>query len=170
MGYRSDNRNSGFRDRPRSGGFNRGGFGGARGRSGGFRDRPSSGGFGDRRREMFKVTCDKCGEQCEVPFKPTGEKPVYCSSCFKKEGNSSSNLSSGSDADSKPRNNFRESPKQSSNSSQSGSSAGISQEQFNELNSKLDKILEILDMIEFEEEGDESEEDSEDEEEVEEAK
>ena len=35
-------------------------------------------------KEMFNAVCDKCGERCEVPFKPTGEKPVYCSNCFRK--------------------------------------------------------------------------------------
>ncbi len=40
---------------------------------------------GDRgRREMHKAICDKCGKECEVPFKPTGGKPVYCSDCFDK--------------------------------------------------------------------------------------
>ncbi len=38
-------------------------------------------------REMFEAVCDECGETCEVPFKPRGDKPIYCSNCFeKKEG------------------------------------------------------------------------------------
>ncbi len=36
--------------------------------------------------EMHKAVCDKCGIDCEVPFKPTAGKPVLCSDCFKKEG------------------------------------------------------------------------------------
>ena len=40
---------------------------------------------------MHEVTCDKCGEKCEVPFKPTAGKPVYCDECFKKEKSSGSN-------------------------------------------------------------------------------
>ena len=35
-------------------------------------------------KEMHNAICDRCGERCEVPFKPTGEKPVYCSNCFRK--------------------------------------------------------------------------------------
>ncbi len=31
------------------------------------------------------VTCDSCKKKCEVPFKPTGDKPVYCSDCFRKD-------------------------------------------------------------------------------------
>ncbi len=36
--------------------------------------------------EKHIATCDKCGARCELPFKPTGEKPVLCSDCFRKEG------------------------------------------------------------------------------------
>jgi len=44
-------------------------------RSGGFRDN-----FGPR--EMHKAVCAECKKECEVPFKPTEGKPVYCSDCF----------------------------------------------------------------------------------------
>jgi CxxC-x17-CxxC domain-containing protein len=49
--------------------------------------RKSEGGFGGGRRssgprEMFSATCSSCGRTCEVPFQPTGSKPVYCSDCF----------------------------------------------------------------------------------------
>ena len=37
------------------------------------------------RAELTTVTCDSCRAKCEVPFKPTSNKPVYCSSCFRKE-------------------------------------------------------------------------------------
>ena len=37
--------------------------------------------------EMHSATCDKCGARCEVPFKPSGSKPVYCSDCFRKGEN-----------------------------------------------------------------------------------
>ena len=29
-------------------------------------------------REMHKATCSDCGQECEVPFKPTEGRPVYC--------------------------------------------------------------------------------------------
>ncbi len=35
-------------------------------------------------RETFKATCSDCGQECDVPFKPTQGKPVYCNECFKK--------------------------------------------------------------------------------------
>lgn len=38
-----------------------------------------------REREMFSTTCTSCNKACEVPFKPTGSKPVLCSECFEKK-------------------------------------------------------------------------------------
>jgi len=52
--------------------------------------------FGDRgpRREknfeMTKVTCSECQKECEIPFKPRTDKPVFCSDCFESKGNSRS--------------------------------------------------------------------------------
>lgn len=35
-------------------------------------------------REMHKAVCSKCKKECEVPFKPTEGKPVYCKECYSK--------------------------------------------------------------------------------------
>jgi CxxC-x17-CxxC domain-containing protein len=48
----------------------------------GDRDR-SGGGFGGPR-EMHQAKCSDCGKDCEVPFKPTEGRPVYCRDCFQK--------------------------------------------------------------------------------------
>ena len=37
-------------------------------------------------REMFAATCSSCGQEAQVPFQPSGDKPVYCSSCFQQRG------------------------------------------------------------------------------------
>jgi CxxC-x17-CxxC domain-containing protein len=42
----------------------------------------SGGGFGRPRGQMFPATCAKCGKPCEVPFKPDGNRPIYCSEHF----------------------------------------------------------------------------------------
>ena len=43
------------------------------------------GGYSDRPpREMSKATCGDCGKECEVPFKPTAGRPVYCKDCYAK--------------------------------------------------------------------------------------
>ena len=48
------------------------------------------GGYGyssyGRQREMFSATCSSCGQEAQVPFQPSGDKPVYCSSCFQQRG------------------------------------------------------------------------------------
>jgi len=38
----------------------------------------------DSPREMFDVVCSECGEKTQVPFKPDGERPVYCKDCYQK--------------------------------------------------------------------------------------
>ncbi|MFH0831712.1 MAG: CxxC-x17-CxxC domain-containing protein [archaeon] len=135
--FRSDNQGEfrgreGFRDR----------YGG--GRSGGreeFRGRDSRG--SERRPfEMHETTCSKCGKRCEVPFRPTTGKPVFCSDCFKKN-------------DSFEGSNF------SSRNQERQSQPGISPEQFSQLNAKLDKILQVLESLELDVE-DEDEEEKED--------
>ena len=41
------------------------------------------GGSGNRQsRQMFDAVCSGCGVTTQVPFKPSGEKPVYCRDCF----------------------------------------------------------------------------------------
>jgi len=53
-------------------------------RRGGFRreGRPQRS-FGPR--EMHKAVCADCGKECEVPFKPTEGRPVFCKECFMKK-------------------------------------------------------------------------------------
>jgi CxxC-x17-CxxC domain-containing protein len=41
-------------------------------------------GFNRGPREMHEVTCADCGKQTEVPFKPDGDRPVYCRECYQK--------------------------------------------------------------------------------------
>ena len=62
------------------GGYSSGGYSGG-GRSGGGYDRGP--------REMFSATCSSCGREAQVPFRPTGSKPVYCSDCFSSQRSSS---------------------------------------------------------------------------------
>ena len=35
---------------------------------------------------MFTATCASCGNEARVPFQPRGDKPVYCSDCFRTQG------------------------------------------------------------------------------------
>ena len=42
-----------------------------------------SGGYGGPRK-MFPAVCSECNKSTEVPFEPRGDKPVYCSDCYRK--------------------------------------------------------------------------------------
>ena len=42
------------------------------------------GGFGQGPREMHPAVCADCGKETTVPFRPRGDRPVYCSDCFSK--------------------------------------------------------------------------------------
>jgi CxxC-x17-CxxC domain-containing protein len=52
--------------------------GGGGGGGGGY----GGGGGGGGRKEMFSVVCSECGKPAQVPFKPRGDRPVFCSDCF----------------------------------------------------------------------------------------
>ncbi len=82
-------------------------------------ERPSRG-----RLELFDATCAKCGADCQLPFKPVGNRPVYCRDCFGKNDSYESN----------------ERPSYNSRSSPSGNSSG----QLDEINRKLDRIMKHL--------------------------
>ena len=108
------------------GSFNRGNQ--TRGRSFGnkreFDNRSSS------RPTLYKTICSKCGKECEVPFRPNGEKPVFCRDCFRENG--------GADAKRSDERSFSRPPlNQDSGNTQY-------KEQFIALNAKLDKILDML--------------------------
>jgi CxxC-x17-CxxC domain-containing protein len=50
----------------------------------------SSSNYDRSQREMHPVTCAQCGKETEVPFRPSGDRPVYCSDCFSKRPATSS--------------------------------------------------------------------------------
>lgn len=116
----------------------RGGFGGG---SGGGR---SFGGHSGPPRQMFQATCSKCGQTAEVPFRPTGDRPVFCSNCFKSQGN----LTSSSSPRFAPKSFDRGNRGGFSGPAGGGSSAmgggAPSKAQFDALNIKLDKIISLL--------------------------
>ncbi len=37
-------------------------------------------------RPLFDATCAQCGSACKVPFRPNGQKEVFCSKCFETNG------------------------------------------------------------------------------------
>lgn len=121
-----------------SGGGNRGGGN----RYGGRDDRGGSrfgGGRDGGSRPMHHATCANCGKDCEVPFRPTGDKPVYCSECFEERGGNENNRRSN-DRDFAPR---RFDDRRGGNDSRPQRGPD-NQKQFDEINSKLEAIIDIL--------------------------
>ncbi len=136
-----------------NGGGNRdnrgGGFGGGRGGDRG--GRPSFGGGGkpwekrggnDRGEvTMHKAVCNECGKSCEVPFRPSSDKPVYCNECFgsKREG-----------VDRKPRNDSSFSrpsfdrPTSRPEASRPMTSNDDTKKQFIEIINRLDRLTQLL--------------------------
>jgi CxxC-x17-CxxC domain-containing protein len=68
---------------------------------------------------MFKAVCESCGDTCEVPFKPVDGKSVFCDNCFR-----------GNDKPAKAK--------------ESNNGADKYQDQFSQLNSKLDELIRLL--------------------------
>lgn len=118
-------------------------------------DRPDFSGGNGRGKPLFSADCSNCGTYCEVPFRPTQGRPVFCRDCFKTQDQGQDRFADdrfGSDRyearpyrkEAKP---FRES---------SVPSAGkMTEEQFKTLNAKLDKILNILELAMQDEDVDE---------------
>jgi CxxC-x17-CxxC domain-containing protein len=86
-------------------------------------------------RAMHSATCAQCGDQCQVPFRPNGRKPVLCSNCFGKDGG--------------PKKSYREDrPSYSARPSYSDRGGDDVSQQLKAINSKLDAIIIALDAIE----------------------
>ena len=115
---------------------NRGGgrsSGGGRSFGGG---RPDFNNRSSDRPTMHQAVCSKCGKQCEVPFQPTGSKPVFCRDCFRENG--------GGDVRRNEGGNFSRPSFDRRSDSPARSEAPQYKEQFEALNFKLDKILRLL--------------------------
>lgn len=98
MGGNQDRNDRGRDDRGGRGRDDRGGRGGYDGGGRGRDDRNNNRGRDSNYRgsdgrdsRSFPAVCDNCGVDCDVPFKPTPGKPIYCSKCFKKDSFSPSN-------------------------------------------------------------------------------
>ncbi len=140
----SDGRDSGRRDDRRGGGDRGGDRGGYNNRS---NDRGGSdrGGYSNRGtdREMHDAICSDCNSKCQVPFRPSGNKPIQCSNCF---GGGRDNNSR--DAYSKDGQGVRTSRKfedRAPRKSFSGDvKSSLTEKQIEKLNKKVDKVLRIV--------------------------
>ena len=94
--------------------------GGRRYGGGAFRGRDSG------RREMHKAVCSECGNDCEVPFRPSGDKPIFCSNCFEGKERPSRRSSGGPGSGTRDNTNK------------------LLLEQLGSVNAKLERILKVL--------------------------
>lgn len=111
----------------------RGGFDGRSGGRSNDRGGGRSGGV-----TMHKAVCSECGVDCEVPFRPTGGKPVFCSSCFENKNRSEDRFESRESS----RHRFNDN-KFSSNKF-SDNKKSLSDAKLDEVISRLDKIVRLL--------------------------
>ena len=126
-------------------GGGRGGFGGDRGgRGGGFGGR--GGGFGGRGGDrdrgpvvMTKAVCDQCHKPCEVPFRPTAGKPVYCKDCFGGKKETGFKSFGNNDYKTPPRTDFGNDIKKVSGEE--------IKKQIEVLNGKIDKLTKVIEYL-----------------------
>ena len=81
---------------------------------------------------MYDAVCSNCGKDCQVPFRPTGEKPVLCRDCFRQSG--------GQQQTRRPDERSFQRPSFQNNAPQNNQYKA----QLDALTIKVDKILEIL--------------------------
>lgn len=128
-----------------------------RNRGGDFRGGNNRGGhqgFGGGNRgpvTMHKAVCDECHKSCEVPFRPSGDKPIYCNECFggKKEGGNRNDRGERKDfGNFKPRRSFEE--KGPKPFVQNNTGSNISEDlkkQLSEMNVKLDRLINVIENL-----------------------
>lgn len=115
--------------------------GGRKSAGGNFWEQRGSASSGPSRVMMHKAICEACGKQCEVPFKPNGSKPVFCSMCFQRDEGTDYKRSNGGGSG---RSTMGEKRSYGSESKYEDRKTDNVSEQFRIVNAKLDAILKAL--------------------------
>lgn len=116
-----------------------------RGGGGNYGRRDSGGGNYNNRppMELHHAVCATCGKDCEVPFRPTGDRPVYCRDCFAKQGGRSENGGRGN----YERNDNSPKPSYNNNNDHRDNSPAPrpqNNQQMDMISAKLDQIINLL--------------------------
>lgn len=133
----------------REGGFRGGNGGGGRPN---FQKKSFGGGFRDREASMHKAICSECSKSCEVPFRPTGDKPVYCSDCFSNKRDMGDRAPRRDFENREPKRDYN-SDRQASNNSfakqtQTPSYAGDdTSKQLKDISMKLDRLIMVMEKL-----------------------
>jgi len=138
-------------DSKKKGGF-KGGSGGKRFGGGSKFGGKKFGGGGSDRAEMHSAICDQCDKECQVPFKPTGDRPVFCNNCFKSQGEKPGKSDRKDFGDRGYEKRDRPAPNMENVYTTKGNAgAGVGagnadqyKKQFDALNAKLDRIIKLL--------------------------
>ncbi|MEK7130259.1 MAG: CxxC-x17-CxxC domain-containing protein [Patescibacteria group bacterium] len=118
-------------DRPRygdKGGFSRSGDAGGR----------------DSRPQMYSAVCSQCNRACEVPFRSTGVRPVFCKDCFNGKRESSQSGYSRRDAPSRNSSSMNFTPADPVKPHVSDKRIDDLKKQLDAVHKKLDAIMEMM--------------------------
>jgi CxxC-x17-CxxC domain-containing protein len=126
-----------------------GNFQGGGSRDGNFKRENRGGGFRSGNRggrsdvTMHKAICDECHKSCEVPFRPSGDKPVYCSDCF----SGKRDVPKRDFNDRGPKRDYNDKSAQSFLKSVSMPQSGDVSKQLSEISSKLDRLTSMIEKL-----------------------
>lgn len=107
---------------------------------------------------MHKAVCSECGNACEVPFRPSSDKPVFCNDCFAAKrvtndrGSKERYVSNPRREFNEPRENReeRQPREQRQEFARPAQVATVNSEetkkQFSEILNRLDKLTQVLEM------------------------
>ena len=71
---------------------------------------------------MHKATCSQCGKDCQLPFRPNGNRAVFCSTCFEEQKNGDADRSERSEKKSFDKHSFKDPSTRSARAAQYGAS------------------------------------------------
>ena len=132
-------------DRGGFGGNRGGGFGGSRGGFGGGKSFGDRGGDRGGRNEMHDAICAGCQKSCQVPFRPNGKKPVFCTECFANNGGASKpSFNSFPKKDFGDRQDSRPAMRPAFNNDNAGAGNNDTKKQLETINIKLDRLIKAI--------------------------
>lgn len=94
---------------------------------------------------MYKAICSDCGSKTEVPFKPSGDRPVLCNNCFSQQRDG--DYHQNRDTRNTPKNNYHHSEKRESFTRTLDPSEGLikkMQRDIDALHSKIDVMMTLM--------------------------
>lgn len=96
--------------------------------------------------QMFKATCNECKKTCEVPFRPSNGKPVFCNECFSSRREMEGRGGRNDFADRGGRRDFNDKFTPAPVFKQAGSNDDT-KKQLTEMGYKIDKLMASIDRL-----------------------